>query len=154
MSKKIVDVKDDNFVQDGKPIKVLTNRRNGGKRLQVVFTEPTRTHQSFQAECDINTIMAKYKKTGVIAHVNRYQGRYGDFFDVQGYHESLHQVLDAQEAFLSLPAALRARFQNDPGQFLDFVGNPANVDEMRSLGLLKPLVEQPISDPSGSDSSA
>ena len=42
------------------------------------------TQQQFQAECDVNTIMAKYRKTNMITHLNNRQGNYGDFTNAQG----------------------------------------------------------------------
>jgi len=100
---------------------------------------PSRTKQSFKDECDINHIMAKYEKTRLIEHVNRFAGDYGDYLDVQDYHTSVNQVLAAQEAFNSLPARIRSRFGNDPAAFLDFIGDESNRDEAREMGLLKPL---------------
>lgn len=91
--------------------------------------------QSAQAECDINNIMKKYEKTGLLNHVNTYQGNYGDFTDVTDYHSGSLAILAAEEAFESLPAAIRRRFRNDPGEFLDFVGDEENLEEMYEMGL-------------------
>lgn len=97
----------------------------------------SRTHQSFQVESEINNIMAKYSRTGLIDHVNRYQGRYGDFTEgVADFHTAMNIVTSAKQAFESLPANMRARFGNDPGAFVDFVSDPDNVDQMRTMGLL------------------
>lgn len=113
-------------------------------RVQKFFMKPSMTKQSFKAECDINTIMKKYEKTGLISHVAKHNGRYGDFLAAPDYLDAMVSVVQAQEAFSTLPAALRKRFGNDPAEFLDFVSNPANEDEMRKLGLLKPL--RPVDD--------
>lgn len=115
-------------------------------RVQKSFSQPSRTLQSFKDECDINTIMSKYEKNGLIDHVNTYGGQYGELPDVVDYHENLNQILAAQEAFASLTANIRDRFQNDPGQFLEFVSDPENADEMRDLGLLRADLPEPQSD--------
>lgn len=94
------------------------------------------TKQSFKDECDINNIMNKWVKNGILTHVSRYQGRYEDLSGAQDYHTSLNQVIAAQEAFETLPATIRSRFQNDPGEFLSFVSDPANLNEMKELGLI------------------
>ena len=39
-------------------------------------------------------------------------------------------------AFIFLPSKIRKKFENDPKVFLDFVCNPENVDELRTMGLL------------------
>lgn len=119
----------------------------------------SRTKQAPHAECDINQIMAQYQKTGVIEHLNEHQGDYSDFLSAPDYHTALNQILEAQSAFDTLPSNLRNRFTNDPAQFLDFVQNPANAEELISLGLANPVTTpsnvedapaEPVSDASAS----
>ena len=86
-------------------------------------------------ECDINRILKKYQKDGILRHVSRFGGRYEDLPDSIDYQESLNAVMAAEAAFLSLPSSVRSRFENDPGRFLAFVGDPANENEMIDLGL-------------------
>lgn len=105
-------------------------------RVQFATTGHSRAKQAFKDECDVNTIMRRFEQTGVIEHVNRYQGSYGDFTEVpENYQAAVNQVIAAQDMFMSLPAKVRARFANDPGNFLAFVEDPNNADEMVSLGL-------------------
>ncbi len=93
------------------------------------------TKQSFKKETDINTIMAKYEKTGLLAHVTEYQGYYGDLPSSVDYHDNIQAVIDAKDAFASLTASIRDRFHNEPEEFLEFVLNPENQDEINALGL-------------------
>ena len=97
---------------------------------------PSLTKQSFVAECDINNIIKQYSQTGVVKHVSERanQGMYLDLPDELDFQNSLNTVLEAQAAFGSLPSSLRARFENDPGQFLAFLTDPANQDEVIKLG--------------------
>lgn len=114
---------------------------------------PSRTKQSFQAECDINGIMAKHMATGLVDHVNQRQGRYEDLPSETDYHANLNSVMAAQEAFDSLPSKIRTRFKNDPGKFLGFVLDPSNKEEVQKMGLgAKPWEEalpaaEPVSEP-------
>lgn len=119
---------------------LVGTRSNGSKRVATVFEKASRTKRSFRNECDINLIMAKYERSGLIEHAKAYPGSYGDFTAIQDYDESLRQVMAAQESFNALPSRIRSRFENDPGQFVAFVSDPANLDEMRSMGLAKPVV--------------
>lgn len=105
-------------------------------RQPLLFSEKTLAKQSFQDECDINTIMAKYQKTGLIEHVQKIQGSYGDFTSVQDYQLSLNQVIAAQEAFDDLPAKIRERFANDPSHLMAFINDEKNLDEAIRLGLV------------------
>lgn len=94
------------------------------------------THQSMAPECDINTIMKKYERTGVLEHRNRFQGAYGDFTHAPAdYHASMNAVLAAEEMFSTLPARVRRRFHNDPGAFIEFTADPENAEEMVAMGL-------------------
>lgn len=92
--------------------------------------------QSDYDRSDINLIVERFVRTGVLESVNRTQGQYGDFSEVTDYHSALLQVQQAQESFMTLPAQVRAEFANDPGKFLDFVSDEANMDKMAEMGLL------------------
>lgn len=98
---------------------------------------PSRTKQAHVAECDINNILKQYKLTGQIRHISAKaaQGSYQDLPDPQDFQDSMNLILQAEHAFSTLPAHVRARFGNDPAQFLGFMGDPANADEMVKLGL-------------------
>jgi len=101
--------------------------------------EPSMTKQSFAAECDINNIIRSYSVSGIITHINEKAaiGTYADLPDPIDYQESLNLVMAAEASFASLPSSVRNRFSNDPEQFLAFMGDPANQDEMIALGLAK-----------------
>nr|QJB20846.1 MAG: internal scaffolding protein [Microvirus sp.] len=121
------------------------SRYNHGDNNQyaTINTEESLTQQQFKAECDINNIMAKYKKTGLITHVNRFAGHIGDFSSGDSYQESLHKVMAAQESFNALPAHIRSRFFNDPAQMLDFLSDPKNDEEAVKLGLRETETREP-----------
>lgn len=102
---------------------------------------PSLTRQEFAAECDINTLMAKYEKTGVINHFNPGKPQYVDFEAVPDLQNSLHILADATAAFNNLPATVRRDFDNDPAQFLEFATDPKNLAKMREYGLAAPEPE-------------
>lgn len=106
-------------------------------RVSPQISNESVVQQSLAAETDINRIMDKYRRGQLVDHVNSHQGQYGDFSSITSYHQAVNQVLEAQQTFDSLPADLRKRFNNDPADFLAFVHDPANKDEMVSLGLAK-----------------
>lgn len=100
-----------------------------------IFSKPSLTKQSFRDECDINNILRQFNVTGQLPS-GSVQPQYGDFSGITDYQSALNAVMAAQDSFLELPAKLRARFDNDPAVFLDFVSDEANRDEMKALGLL------------------
>lgn len=110
-----------------------------------------RTKQSHKDECDINVILRKYDKTGLITHVNTAAAQYGDFTEINEYQESLNLVINAQNAFDELPSSIRKKFGNDPGAFFEFVTDPANEAACVEMGLAhqRPLDPDPapVSEP-------
>jgi len=127
---------------------------DASSRTAISFPNATRTKQEFAKETDINTIMRKYEKTGVIdPRLQRGPGSYGDFTGATDYQTSLNQVVEAQEAFYALPSSLRARFHNDPGELLDFVSDDENYAEAVKLGLVPPPKpkEEPAPRPKASE---
>lgn len=106
------------------------------ERETITFTKNTLTKQEMQKDCDINNIMARFEKTGLIDHVNENKGSYGDFSEIQSYQISLNQVIAAKAMFDSLPAKIRNRFNNAPQAFLNFVDDPENQEEMQIMGLI------------------
>lgn len=55
----------------------------------------------------------------------------------QSYHDMCNVVVDAQNAFRSLPARVKARFGNDTYQLLRFLEDPANREEAIKLKLVE-----------------
>lgn len=101
---------------------------------------PTKTKQSFKEECDINNIVKKYDKgRGLLTHVNHAIAQYGDFTEKNEYQDALNLLNQSRDNFAKIPSEIRRQFDNDPGEFLEFAGNPANLDKMVEMGLaIKP----------------
>ena len=81
----------------------------------------TLTEQHHKDRCQVLNIMKQYDRTGLISHVNRSAGEYGDFTVVNEYQENLNMVIAAQDSFAQLPSSIRSEFSNDPGTFFEFV---------------------------------
>ncbi len=113
-------------------------RENGTISCTTVNTSPTLTIQSEKDTCDINKIVAKYLKTGMMTNIRTDQPRYGDFTSAVDYHDSILRAQEAQDAFMQLPASIRARFYNDPGKLIDFLQDENNRAEAIKLGLVNP----------------
>lgn len=96
----------------------------------------SRTQQHFAEEVDINTIVRRFGLTGElpenVPHILQ-----GDFTNVVDFQSAMDMVVAAREAFDAQPAAVRARFDNDPQKFLDFTSRKENLDEAIKLGLVR-----------------
>lgn len=101
--------------------------KNWGKSL---------TRQSELKSADINVIMAKYVKTGVLPVATR-EGFFADVSTVGDYREALHRVMQAEDYFYKVPPQIRKRFENDPAKFLDFISDPKNLPEIEEMGLIE-----------------
>jgi len=116
------------------------------QRHSITFNNPSLTKQSFKDECDINRIMARYQATGLLPNVNELPAQY---LDVTGLDFQDHQnyIAGANSMFYELPSAIRAKFSNSPGEFLDFCSQEKNRPELAQLGLLRPITEPVIPNP-------
>jgi phage internal scaffolding protein len=101
----------------------------------LVCPEPSLAQQQFKEDSDINTIVNRFGLTGELPTSVR-MPTYADFESVMDYHTAMNKVVQAREAFMAMPADVRARFQNDPGQFVEFFNDEGNRAEAQRLGLV------------------
>lgn len=118
------------------------------QREQIMFADQGRTKQSMSAECDINNIMEKFQKTGVVDFVNKHAPQYGDATGVD-FQNSMQIVTKANEMFADLPSTVRKRFNNNPAELLEFCENPDNRQEAIRLGLLNTQLGRQTDAPEG-----
>ena len=113
------------------------------RKVSIDCSKGGRTMQSFKDECDINQVMERHRKTGIVNQSTE-RPQYGDFSNVGSYQDALNTVLLADEMFAELPSKIRGRFENNPQAFLDFCENPDNEAEAIELGIAnKPAPEEP-----------
>lgn len=110
-------------------------QRNPPPKKKVYFEGPGRTHQEDKERCDINNIMKRYRKVGVLP-VSQLEMFYADVSEMGDYRTALHNVQAVQGVFSKLPSDIRAAFDNDPAAFLDFTSDPNNRAEMMRMGLV------------------
>ena len=106
------------------------------RRVSISEFGPSRTKVAPAGDCDVNTIVERYRTTGVLTHVSRKAPIFADVSNVQDYLTSWNMIKQAEAEFMALPARVRERFLNDPQQLIAFVKDPANRDEAIELGLV------------------
>lgn len=99
--------------------------------------EPGRTQQHQAEEADINTIVRRFGVTGKLPE-NVRAPTYADFDEIVDFQSAQNAIIQARDSFMRMPAGIRARFDNDPGAFVDFCSDEANRDELVKLGLALP----------------
>lgn len=124
------------------PYNYDTNQASDESGLKCL--DDSKAKQSFQEECDINTIVKRFGITGQLPEGVR-APTYGDFTNTFDFHTAMNAIASARESFDRMPAEVRARFNNDPGAFVDFCSNEDNLAEMEKMGLTnpKPKTETP-----------
>lgn len=110
------------------------------KEVGINFEHQTsRTQQQFADSANINEIMRKFETTGMIEWTSGGNVTYGDFSTASDFHDQMVKVRNAEEAFAQLPAKIRARMDNDPVKFLEFLQDDENREEAEQLGLVEPV---------------
>lgn len=120
--------------------------RNTVSKATGHYTNPDendgKTQQHFKEESDINTIVNNFLKTGKLPE-NLRLPQYIDYEGVFDFQSAMNTMMQAEESFMTLPAQVRAQFDNSPQAFLQFCSDEANIPKMREMGLMKPL---PVAD--------
>lgn len=125
-------------------MKEIIERPDGTRAVRISFPadEPASVHMTkpeFAKESDINRIMAKYQRTGILGDPLAYkQGVYGDFTSANDFSEAMRKIAAVENLFDSLPSDIRSRFENDPAKLIDFVNDPANEAEAVKMRLKLP----------------
>ena len=107
--------------------------------------DPSLTQQQFLVEADINHIAEKFMRTGEIAQVPNMPTS-GDFQGIFDFQDAMNLIKQAKDEFMSLPARIRSRFENDPAQLISFLEDPNNRKEAEVLGLVQEPEKAPTID--------
>lgn len=106
------------------------------KRQSIDCSEPKLTDQSDKKNCDINVIVERFNRTGVLPHIQN-TGEYIDNTKIpQTLTDALDHVIEFREFFESLPVKLRKEMNFDPRNYEAFVNNPDNYDILKKNGLI------------------
>lgn len=121
-----------------------------------INNEPSMTDQGQASETDINLIVDRFLKRGIIPAF-RDGGQFLDTTEFPDLAQASNAVIEAQNIFNSLPAKLRETFKNNPQMFFshlqetgtqleDYLRNPQNFQKNS-----EPQKEQTGSPPANDD---
>jgi phage internal scaffolding protein len=117
--------------------------------------DPSLAQRQFQDATDVNQIVYKHQKLGLGPQFGDVgEPVYADISEVPDLLAA-HQIVEAaQEAFMRLPAQVRKKIDNDPARLVEYLEDPANMDEAVKLGLIMARAEKvsetpPPSQPAG-----
>ena len=90
------------------PIRMIDFGKGSG-RVQISFDKSEgRTEQHHAKSVNINTIVAKYMKTGVIDHIAKHSPTYGEVSS-QSFHDAQNLVAEQKTIFQELPSYVRCQ---------------------------------------------
>jgi len=120
--------------------KSLYNRPDAGFATTLDYeTQITVQHQ--KEACDAKNIVARHKIVKGFDIFDNYRDATlsNEVIDLttlpSDFVEAQNQINFAQQQFEALPAKVRKNFNNNSREFLSFVQNPENIDELVRLGL-------------------
>lgn len=106
------------------------------RRVQLDFSDSeSLTEQCHKDSCDINNILGRAQRTGILEHVAASKGYYGTAPTGDDFQRHQNIVAKAQSMFESLPSSIRNKFENNPAKYLDFMTQDKNYEAIKELGL-------------------
>lgn len=94
----------------------------------------TLTEQNHKERVQIQNILHRYTKTGMLLHVNSLEGTYGDFPNHIDFKTMQDTIAAAKSMFESIPAQIRAKFDNNPAKFLEKVHDTKEHEALIEMG--------------------
>lgn len=114
---------------------IINNRWDKRARTAVEPRGKSRTKQSEAKETDINTIVKRHQRTGVVTHLARRAPQYGDFSQSVLLQEALNLVHESDDAFAALPSEVRKAAGNDPVRLLEMLADLEETEQLVGAGL-------------------
>lgn len=116
----------------------FNTRYKPGKSPSISFTLPSMTEQYHRDEVDINTIISKYQRTGVLGTSTQVRETFfGDFSNVDTKFEAALALKEAESRFMDLPSSVRAAYDHDALKFMRALNDDTQIAKLVSLGVYK-----------------
>jgi hypothetical protein len=120
-------------------------RENGTYRLASQPVGKSMTDQSDKNMTDINLIMERYAKTGVLPQTQQKLEQYLDMTQLPSYMEAHARIKAAEAMYMELPAQIRKDMGNNPANLEAYVQDPANKDMLEKYGIIEKSYDAPAS---------
>jgi hypothetical protein len=96
------------------------------------------TEQSHKKMCDVNNIIRKYDKTGLLTHVSNMEYRFGAMSSMD-FKQMNDQIAEFKSNVEALPSSIRKELGVTPMNVLKWFEDPKNRDRAIELGLISNL---------------
>lgn len=94
------------------------DREEVSKNTALVCDDETLTQQNFKDDADLNVMIRKY---GVLPVQEVNWNEFDSTVIPADYHQLQNKLIEADQAFMSLPAELRNEVNNDPAELLALI---------------------------------
>ena len=99
-------------------------------RLPGIVCGEGMTKQAHKNECDINKIVARARKVGGLdVSLADRRGVFGDVSNIRSFADVQNRLIDANDAFMRLPAATRKKFDNKVINMVTYLDGLADTEE-------------------------
>jgi phage internal scaffolding protein len=95
----------------------------------------TLVEQHHKDALDIKQIIRNAKKGIISNHLKKYDGQFMNLPNSVDYHGAQIVIAKAKEMWATVPAKVRASFNNDPSAYVDFMQNPENYEKIKDMGM-------------------
>lgn len=129
-------------LHDAEEIEVGGGFKRPRSRGATYGPEETKVDQVGDGYTNVNDIMKRFDRMPTAeelhaAGLTAGGGFYADFINAPDFEEALQISNAAKAQFAMLPASWRAHFNHNPSEFLAFVTDPKNGDQLIQMGLRK-----------------
>ena len=102
------------------------------------FEKPSMTEQSHKDAVSIDKIINRYNRTGILGTPSQVRDMfYGDFSEIDSFHDAENAIAAARDKFSALPAKIRAEFSNDPHKLIAALHDETQLNKLIDLGIVK-----------------
>lgn len=103
----------------------------------IINDEPSMTQQHFEHECNINNIMCRYMKTGILPDpLSSSSPTYADVSDFPSFEEAQNKLCRVKECFEGLPSEQRRQFGDNVNNFVQFMSDTNNLEKAHQMGII------------------
>lgn len=112
-------------------------------------TLPSLTQQHHLDEVNINKIIARFNKTGVLGDGTLRTPQYADVSLFGDFSEAQQKIAEGRAAFAALPVSVKKLAGNDPTRLWEVLVDPDNRKILEEAGVLKAPAKPLPAEPAG-----
>lgn len=106
------------------------------KRVITTSKNPSLTDESYADECNISMMIEKYRVSKIPPRT--IDVSYGHSPTIEDFQNAQYLLAEVKSNFEGLPSSIRDEFKNDVQNYLEYIGDKANLKDCYERGLIDP----------------